>query len=955
MKTVNVKRIVLGLIQHCCMAVAIVSAMGVLGNCYLNVKSVYGGMASYGVSTLDSTVSFVDSEAFRYMFQEIALSVPELIVIKGQLETDGEFDAQKEINIFQYAHRKNPVEGYDTSAVYTLEDLIQWGDAGVVRETVTMNKEEFVTYFGSQYISQEYFYLDENNSLQFRGFSNDATEMKDAVVITGTETETSIAITEDSTEAATENSEPAEYQNILIEQAVGEDFFYQVETSELSEIFSVYYQYAYDQLIDLIYEYIVSNVIYNENGSVYGDFVWTEGTGNNTAVTVSMVKCTQRMTDGRTQLSLLADNWDEYFQLEQDLINSIEDIRVNYQMYMTYKDSVLELEDSNLAYVVYVNVPEGTQVYTNRPEIADYREDELQEYFQELGKYAYLTSDNNLVESNINGINENILNSISRYGYIYRNGNMECWIGVDTSFPVKTDMFAEANAQYEMLPAFWQYLGVMLVCMAAWLVLWLYLSATAGRVIGENKVKTYCLKWFDKIWTEVVLVFGLVLAYIGTWGFLLIREINVGYYWGILSQNYNFTSWYVVGIALAYGFLASLTFSFMWYSLIRRIRCHNLWKDSFLHFLCSRLWKGLQYVLCHKNAFVRTIVPYLLFLGVNGLGVLLTFWFLYYHWMAILMVIGIVCVFDIAVGAMLLIQNSGRIEIMEGIEKIREGNVESQLEPNKLYGENRKMAEAVNNIGEGIRNAVETSMKDERLKTDLITNVSHDIKTPLTSIINYVDLLKREQIETEPIKGYIEILDAKSQRLKQLTDDLVEASKISSGNIVLQMERLNLSELLNQAAGEFAEKFAQSQLEVIFSSLDKPAFIWADSRRMWRVVENIFNNICKYAMPGTRVYLDMTVANGLVEAAVKNISALPLNITPEELTERFIRGDSSRTTEGSGLGLSIAKSLMEAQNGQFHIYLDGDLFKVTLRFQEYVKSRENTETENPEKRDNEEK
>ena len=219
----------------------------------------------------------------------------------------------------------------------------------------------------------------------------------------------------------------------------------------------------------------------------------------------------------------------------------------------------------------------------------------------------------------------------------------------------------------------------------------------------------------------------------------------------------------------------------------------------------------------------------------------------------------------------------------------------------------------------------------------MITNVSHDIKTPLTSIINYVDLIKRENINDPKIREYIEVLDAKSQRLKQLTDDLVEASKISSGNIVLQWEKINLIELLNQTIGEFSEKFEEKVLFPVLRSPKGSVFIEADSRRIWRVIENLFNNIVKYALPGTRVYIDLDVfeeeeKRKLVLLSVKNISAQPLKVSPQELTERFIRGDESRTTEGSGLGLSIAKNLTEAQKGIFEIVMDGDLFKVNMTF-----------------------
>jgi signal transduction histidine kinase len=289
-------------------------------------------------------------------------------------------------------------------------------------------------------------------------------------------------------------------------------------------------------------------------------------------------------------------------------------------------------------------------------------------------------------------------------------------------------------------------------------------------------------------------------------------------------------------------------------------------------------------------------------------------------------------VFAAGIGIWLLIDAVERQTILEGIKKITDGELEYKIRSDKLKGSNKVLAEAINNIGEGLLNAVDESVRNERLKTDLITNVSHDIKTPLTSIINYVDLLKRENMENEKVKGYIDILDQKSQRLKNLTEDLVEASKISSGNIKLEINKINFVELINQTEGEFSEKFAAKGLQVIKTLPNESVTIEADGRRIWRVIENLYNNVAKYAMENTRVYMDLKVQDRKVEYSIKNISEHPLNINADELTERFIRGDVSRSTEGSGLGLSIAKNLTTLQNGTFEIYLDGDLFKVTITF-----------------------
>ena len=223
-------------------------------------------------------------------------------------------------------------------------------------------------------------------------------------------------------------------------------------------------------------------------------------------------------------------------------------------------------------------------------------------------------------------------------------------------------------------------------------------------------------------------------------------------------------------------------------------------------------------------------------------------------------------------------------------------------------------------------------MKSERLRTELITNVSHDIKTPLTSIVNYVDLLSREELQNEKAGEYLEVLQRQSARLKKLTDDLVEASKASTGNLPVSLESLELGVLLDQLSGEYGERLAEKQLTLLVTKPAEAVSVQADPRHLWRVLDNLMSNVLKYAMPGTRVYLDLERENGRAALKLRNISAAPLHVKPEELTERFVRGDSARSTEGSGLGLAIAASLCKLQNIELQLATDGDLFKVTLLF-----------------------
>ena len=273
-------------------------------------------------------------------------------------------------------------------------------------------------------------------------------------------------------------------------------------------------------------------------------------------------------------------------------------------------------------------------------------------------------------------------------------------------------------------------------------------------------------------------------------------------------------------------------------------------------------------------------------------------------------------------------------KVKKALKDIYEGKSNDvHLNESELRGALKEMAIYVNDIANGFSNAINESLKSERLKTELITNVSHDIKTPLTSIINYVDLLKKENIQDEKVKEYIDILDKKSQRLKKLTEDLVEASKVSSGNVKLNLENINIKELFNQTIGEFKDRFEEKNLIIETTIPNDNIKINADSRYLYRIIENLFSNITKYALEGSRVYIDIIEKGKIVDNNKKNISKDKLNISSDELMQRFVRGDKSRYTEGSGLGLSIAKSLTELQGGTFDIIIDGDLFKVHMVWQ----------------------
>ena len=320
------------------------------------------------------------------------------------------------------------------------------------------------------------------------------------------------------------------------------------------------------------------------------------------------------------------------------------------------------------------------------------------------------------------------------------------------------------------------------------------------------------------------------------------------------------------------------------------------------------------------TAFLMVVMPVLFYLlTISCHGAIELFW-------------GFLCILSVVADVVMVIYGGWCFGVLQkGVKAMAQGNLNYQIPTKYLFGTFREYGQQMNSVADAAKLAAERQMKSERMKTELITNVSHDIKTPLTSIINYVDLLKMSHSEEETAQ-YLEVLDRQSQRLKKLVDDLMEMSKASSGNITVELTELDAVETVNQALGEFSDKLERAGLTPVFRHPDFPVTMRADGKLVWRVMSNILNNAVKYAMPNTRLYIDLMVLQGNAVIAVKNISRDQLNVNADELMERFVRGDTSRNTEGSGLGLNIAKSLVEIQSGKMHLMVDGDLFKVTLIF-----------------------
>lgn len=556
----------------------------------------------------------------------------------------------------------------------------------------------------------------------------------------------------------------------------------------------------------------------------------------------------------------------------------------------------------------------GEAWYTNQPDTKEGQEFDVEAVLMEaktMGNYLIYDLVDKEFGTDINGMVD----------YFFGGGNQMLWpaddmtliIGIDTELSAEDDIY-EASREYEQLHP-WIKICIFcgLVSLMGWIISLVYLTLATGRRTEEEKIH---LNPIDKIKTEI-----LVAAFI----FMMVELV-------ILITKVNSEEWAVYGIIVASGTVSLVIdglFLIFYLSMVRRMKAEMLWETS----VACWLERGIRKVFARQKTTVRVL---LLFAGHMAVCFVLAVGAFYYQSMTALVVL---LLFSAGECYMILRKAVEQYQIRQGVEKIRDGVLSGKIDIEQLHGEEKSLAEAINNIGEGLLHAVDDSTKNERMKADLITNVSHDIKTPLTSIINYVNLMKLEKIDNERVQGYIQILDEKSQRLRQLTADLVEASKISSGNVKLDMQVIDLVELVYQTSGEFNEKFEQKELTIVTKLPKTAVLIRADGRQLYRVIENLYNNVAKYALEKTRVYVDIAYVEEKVVFSIKNVSEHSLareNSNAGDLTERFIRGDSSRTTEGSGLGLSIAKSLTVLMGGVFDIKVDGDLFKASITFPQYV-------------------
>lgn len=499
------------------------------------------------------------------------------------------------------------------------------------------------------------------------------------------------------------------------------------------------------------------------------------------------------------------------------------------------------------------------------------------------------------------------------------------------------EFYSEAKGWVDFADQYGKYaIAIELLSVIVFVLSLLFLFCAAGHRTGDNEIHMTAL---DKIWYEALS--GIVFLVDAFFIALMVFAVESD---GI----FNVAGFVTVEAELIAAILLVTLFFVL--STVTRIKAQKFWRYT-LAYWCWRavrhVWRKIWAVPAsllqslkerrkenkafyreHMSLFWRTIVA----LCVASLVILISFAVMCVAgYDSELYVLWLLIVFILLWGVTLTLVMQ-MTKLQEGGRRIAEGDLSTPIDTRGMYGDFKEHAENINQAGIGIAHAVDKQMRSERFKTELITNVSHDIKTPLTSIINYVDLIKKEEIHDEKLEEYINVLDRQSGRLKKLIEDLIEASKASTGNLSVNFENCDARVLLTQIVGEFEEKTAANQLEMIVESPDRPVNVRVDSRHIWRVFDNLLGNICKYAQPGTRVYITLVQKDQSAVICFKNISRYQLNISNEELLERFVRGDSSRNTEGSGLGLSIAQSLTELMNGKMELAVDGDLFKVTLTF-----------------------
>ena len=820
---------------------------------------------------------FEESQEFNYMVENYMDDVLTQIRLENLFETDGMMNRNKEIDVMEYS-KNDTANGENVSGIaYSLEELINWGEDFDSAESDNYAKNSVIVCQKPEE-TYEYYYT-----------SDFMTRVESGVF------------------------------DIIMQDGSDVDGFLQ-ELQNGKYTSSGFYNF---DIVDM-----EGNILYTDCwnfGSALIEKYAPQGAEN----LLQVVNNSPRLNG---KLSVIYD----------DLAYTLGNIYSDYQNYQMGFEH-LEEGNTNFTYIYANN--DTKKVVTNKTSYENYAELEknVQNLISEKDvKYMVIYPKLKDFNSNMNVSKSDKWEKLRSYSS-EKKWNSVFAVAVDTTYTIQDQFYQNKVAYDNNIPYFKGTTWLLVLSIILFLGATIWLTLEAGRTAEDEELH---LNGFDHWKTEIaavlIVLIWIVGSYIGIhfWNgniYTMINDIPTylkdggtyfEYYYARgmdVSSAYMSASLYLPSLSIAelaeiyfYGVFTLGCFFMGYVSLIKRIKGRNLWKNSLLRVIVRFIYK----IYDNRKKTTKTVLLLCGFFLVQGIAVL------FRNGVTMLLVLlADVGVFYVVLNGLLL-----KEKLKKGIEEIALGNMEYQIPLQGLRGENLKLAEMINGIANGFHMAVEEAMKNERLKTDLITNVSHDIKTPLTSIINYVAILKQSDIADPKIQGYLDILEAKAQRLKTLTEDVVEASKVSSGNISLEYMDVDLVEMIQQTEGEMAEKFEARNLKMIVNLPAEPAVVHVDGRRMWRVLENIFGNAAKYAMPGTRVYADLKLEEDTVDLSLKNVSEHQLNISADELTERFIRGDLSRSSEGSGLGLSIVQSLTTMQGGTFNLYLDGDLFRVNIRF-----------------------
>ena len=820
---------------------------------------------------------FEESQEFNYMVENYMDDVLTQIRLENLFETDGMMNRNKEIDVMEYS-KNDTANGENVSGIaYSLEELINWGEDFDSAESDNYAKNSVIVCQKPEG-TYEYYYT-----------SDFMTRVESGVF------------------------------DIIMQDGSDVDGFLQ-ELQNGKYTSSGFYNF---DIVDM-----EGNILYTDCwnfGSALIEKYAPQGAEN----LLQVVNNSPRLNG---KLSVIYD----------DLAYTLGNIYSDYQNYQMGFEH-LEEGNTNFTYIYANN--DTKKVVTNKTSYENYAELEknVQNLISEKDvKYMVIYPKLKDFNSNMNVSKSDKWEKLRSYSS-EKKWNSVFAVAVDTTYTIQDQFYQNKVAYDNNIPYFKGTTWLLVLSIILFLGATIWLTLEAGRTAEDEELH---LNGFDHWKTEIaavlIVLIWIVGSYIGIhfWNgniYTMINDIPTylkdggtyfEYYYARgmdVSSAYMSASLYLPSLSIAelaeiyfYGVFTLGCFFMGYVSLIKRIKGRNLWKNSLLRVIVRFIYN----IYDNRQKTTKTVLLLCGFFLVQGIAVL------FRNGVTMLLVLlADVGVFYVVLNGLLL-----KEKLKKGIEEIALGNMEYQIPLQGLRGENLKLAEMINGIANGFHMAVEEAMKNERLKTDLITNVSHDIKTPLTSIINYVAILKQSDIADPKIQGYLDILEAKAQRLKTLTEDVVEASKVSSGNISLEYMDVDLVEMIQQTEGEMAEKFEARNLKMIVNLPAEPAVVHVDGRRMWRVLENIFGNAAKYAMPGTRVYADLKLEEDTVDLSLKNVSEHQLNISADELTERFIRGDLSRSSEGSGLGLSIAQSLTTMQGGTFNLYLDGDLFRVNIRF-----------------------